>query len=171
MANIYGHPAVGEFQKVFDDAEGVVFVETFSSQLTFLIQSWNLIKAERLQEVKTLADTEHLYTFGKELPRIELSGYFINKTLSPKMSASFETQERTTSSEILRIWDEMRAKSIGQLSSDSDIIDPLVSVEIAPLERVFFGVGVNLRLTNTITMEALIDASFTVLVMEEEGLG
>jgi hypothetical protein len=62
----------------------------------------------------------------------------------------------------------MRAKVIGQ--GDSSGVSTPVSVDLRSLGRSFFGVGVNLALSNVVSREALIQASFTLIVTEEESL-
>jgi len=171
MANIFNPPGVGKFSNVFDEPhKGTILItatdsETIEIELIFIIQSFSIQKAERTQEVRTLADTSHLYTFGKELPRMMIDGFFINSTLSPKGDIDQLRHGGISSDDILDLWDNaMRAKTIGTSQVP-------ISVLINPLgNRVFKGVGSNLNISNNIAQEALISASFTLIITEEENL-
>lgn len=172
MASIFGPPGVGEGPDIYDiDPKGVIFIEhkISGNELLFLIQQWNLVKGERVQEVKTLADTGHLYTFGKELPRIEVSGYFISTTGSPKTAENIR-RRKIVSDEVLEIWDSVRAKAIGAEFSTLGAFSYLAA-DIHPLGRTFFGVGINLQLNNSISLETMVNGTFTIIVMEEEDIG
>ena len=181
--NTYGQPGVGLFQNQYDtelgEAEGFIFIEVHDSNggpkdLVFIIQGYSIQKTERVQEVLSLADTSHLYTFGKVLPRLTFNGMFINSILCPKGHAQYVDQvsEDSTSETILQLWeDAMRAKSIGLTGGTvgPEGIFP-VSVDLHSLKRTFFGVGADLNLSNTITMESMIPASFTLIIMKEQSL-
>ena len=178
--NAFGSPGVGLFQKQYNsilgEKEGFVFIRVtddigFTNDLVFIVQSYQLQKAERVQEVRTLADTAHLYTFGKELPRLMLEGMFINSILSPQGHVQFldHRSNFSTSETILDIWDQsMRAKTVAV--GVEGLAQFPIEVDLTSLGRTFSGVGVGLNLSNNISMEAMIPASFTLIIMSEESL-
>jgi hypothetical protein len=174
MGNIFNPPSVGQFSGVFEEADrGIAFIQAADeniniTELVFLIQSFTIQKNERIQEVRTLADTEHLYTFGKELPRFIVNGYIINEILASETAQQYAFHRGGTgskSSQILDLWDSsIRAKSIGTNFEGSFP----VQIDLTPLNRVLFGVGVNMNIGNDINLESLLTASFTFIITEEE---
>ena len=120
--------------------------------LNFLVQSWTLVRSERIQEVVTLAETEHVYTFGKNLPRVTMSGYFINS----KTRGRQDTQSR----EVSLFWKTiLRAKISGQEGKLN------VVVALDAMNDTLQCVAESINVSGNVNQEALIEATLQLVVL------
>jgi hypothetical protein len=171
-----GGPGIGRFDSPFDSepiGEAIVLLSVSGSEkdtiapgaltsprnllpgtsgFSFLIQSWNLVRSERTQEVVTLAETNHMYTFGRNLPKVTVSGYFIN--------ANAAGSGGTPSDAIFEIWENvMRARKCGESNSAK------VIVRLKALKETLRCVAESLTLNGNVGQEALIDATLQLTVL------
>jgi len=167
MADIYGGPGVGRTPLGKEAIGSVVFgggSDFLTSSATmvpvrFLIQDWNLNLTERIQEVVTLAETEHVYTFGRAISKLSLRGYFISsKARCSNLSDFFDTKK------LLKEWSKtLRAKKSGEKKQ------PLAFVAIDPLGAFFKCVVVSMNLSNSVSQEVLLNADLQMLILEDAG--
>lgn len=174
MPDIFGGPGIGHVANPFEATSSIGIMQfavrsdfggTFLVE-PFLIQNYQFNPSERVQESYTLAETEHLYTFGRTLPRLVVTGYFLNSntkgsTTIPTLSSA---GRRTLSKDIIKIWEDMiRAKRAGQDKQ------PTVRVAISPLNTMFLCVPISMSLVQGIDLEALVQVSIEMLVLNELG--
>lgn len=164
MANLFEGPGIARIAGIFEkDAVGIALVKFRSfagtnngspATASFLIQSWSVMRSERTQEVVTLAETEHIYTFGKNLPKVTVSGYFIN----PNTGASIQNQEKADA--IPPLWKEnIRAK----LSGERNL--PLVIVQLEATKDVLECVADSITYSGNVNQESLIEATLQLTVI------
>lgn len=165
MSGIFGLPGIGKQGSPHDTiAYGVaLFTSVPSGKLVtpFLIQNYQFDISERTQEVTTLAETEHLYTFGRNLTRLTITGYFLNDDME---GAEQIEGGNFTSKDLLTLWDnEIRAKKAGEAKT------PSVEVRLSTYVKTFKCVPIAMNVSHSVDTEALIQASITMIVMSEIG--
>lgn len=164
MPDIYYSPGVGLSTSPFQEqAIGFIVIETPSEVLQpFLIQDYSLVEQERFQENYTQSETKHLYTFGKNIARLRVNGYFLNSNTRGVTTGNATSGGRVGSNRVLSIWEnEIRAKKAGEASTTTTLIT------ISPLDVVLLGVPVSLSISSSVSTEALLQASLEFLIMNE----
>ena len=128
------------------------------SSIGVLVQSFNLSFSERVDEVLTLSETEHIYTFGRTLPKVSVSGLLINKNTEIIKQGKIA---RPSSKEIVKNWEEgLRAKMSGIDSK------PTALVKIDSIGRVLKGVATQMTLGSSVQQEAMIQISLQIIITE-----
>jgi hypothetical protein len=120
----------------------------------FLVQNWSMSNAERTQEVVTLGDTEHIYTFGRVLPKLSVTGYFI----SIKSASDIHTYP---SDKILKLWEKSLRAKVGGKSNQPNAI-----VYIEALGSSLQCVAENLTLGGNVGQEVLVEATLQLTVLD-----
>lgn len=126
--------------------------------LQFLVQDWRYELAERQQEVVTLAETEHIYTFGRILGRATVTGFFING------NTALGKQQGNNSHNVIPSWeDRLRAKISGLEQN------PTAIVSLDALNEILLCVATNISLGASVQREALVDGTIQLIVLDKSG--
>lgn len=149
MASSFGGPGVARLSNVVQrPTDGAITVSGLPDPV--LITSVTLNQSERVQEILTLAEAAHVYTFGKNLPRVNIQGW----TFVDGMS-DFGGSEELNSN-----WmDQLRAKKAGESGS------PNVQATIQGIGT-FNGIGIDLQVLRDVGNETVARFSLTILVIE-----
>lgn len=126
------------------------------NSLVMLIQDWTWVASERVQPNYTLSETEHIYTFGRTLPTMNVTGLVVNKDVKgARFFSNFNAQT------LRERWEStLRARKSGEANK------PRVLVQVDELGATFKGVAVNLQINKNLGNEAFVTATLSVLILK-----
>lgn len=157
MTQIFKGPAVDVVVKTTPfPTKGMISIEGVGG-FQAVIQNVVVTKGERVQEVVTFGEGEHIYTFGKSVDRVTISGIvFIEEYLVDGISS---TAKERISTKLMTAWDKMRAKSAGEKN------DPQLMLVIKGIGA-FWCVGQGLNLTRDLNQEYAASFTLSALVID-----
>ena len=121
----------------------------------FLVQNYSFQLSERIQEVYTLSETNHLYTFGNNLARLSISGFFIHPGVGSWNSGD-------TSKEFYESYNSIRAKKSGEEG------ETLVKVRLNAFGKSFDCVLVSASFSQSAGNEVLVSTDLSFIVMDPQ---
>jgi len=176
MGGIYGPPGLGRVPEIFKEGGsdgntekgGSGFVELrydeggesrdvrTTGDIRLLIQSWSYTSSERVQENLTLSETEHIYTFGRSLPKVSLQAFVTHEEIAGRTFL-----ENSTGKSFLQIWEKFLRARKGGLKNT-----PSAYIVLSELGITASGVAVAMSLNKSLSNEALIVVNIEVLLLE-----
>ena len=167
--NVFFPPGIGKVSNVFPGqagGSGVVQIQfdkgTFPrasdlSDVIILVQNHAIDFGERTQEVTTLSETEHLYTFGRRLPRLTIQGLVLGSAIITKGQAFFNGYDNN---KLLFDWEkQMRARKSGEQNK------PKVQVYLEDFAKTFSGVATRMMVNKDLSNEAMASVTLEIIVL------
>jgi len=134
---------------------------TFAGEGTFnsIIQGISIVKGERVQEVVSFAEAQHVYTFGKSPDRLSINGFvFLEKFMGANASSELK---KITATKLMEAWEKMRAKVAGKNGK------PTITITISGIGY-FQGIGQSLSINRDLNQEYGCQYNLSIIVVESK---